>query len=142
MALSQGSEGAPTPVPVAFLLCDQVISDEATKKKTIVGVFDRILLGKFPGSHSPVAVYVRVVDAEGEYKLRVEYVQVASQSVLAVVDGTVHVKDRLRAGEFFIPLPPLPIPSPGEYEFRLWMNDRYIHRVRFNAVQQSTGGSQ
>ena len=30
------------PVPVAFLMCDQVMVDEATKTKTLVRVFDQI----------------------------------------------------------------------------------------------------
>ena len=80
--------GLPNPVPVAFLLCDQIPIDAATKKKTIVGVFDRIWARQFPAGHGPISLFIRVIDCEGEYSVRIEYVQVSNQSVLAKVEGT------------------------------------------------------
>lgn len=125
-------EGLP-PIPMAFLLCDQVISDEATKKKTLVGVFDRIWVSKFPTEHKPVALYARLYDAEGEYDVRVEYVKLSDESVLARANGKLQVRDRRKPVEFALALSSIPIPEPGEYEFRLWIGNRYIQKVRFVA---------
>jgi hypothetical protein len=118
---------------MAFLLCDQVISDEATKKKTLVGIFDRIWVSKFPTEHKPVALYARLYDAEGEYDVRVEYVKLSDESVLARANGKLQVHDRRKPVEFALSLSSIPIPEPGEYEFRLWIGNRYIQKVRFVA---------
>lgn len=136
MSKSEKKDGAPAPIPLAFLLCDQVITDENTKKKTLVSLFDRIWVNEFPTRHQGAALYVRLIGAEGNYNTRVEYVQVDSQDVLAETTGKMKVQDRHAPAEFSLALPPLPIPSAGEYEFRLWIDERYIQRVSFMAIQR------
>lgn len=126
----------PTPVSIAFLICDQVIVDRDSNKKTIVGVFDRINVRQFPTMYAPLSLYARVIDAEGEYDVRIDYVKVADEAALARIEAKAVARDRHAPAEFSFRLPPIPIPSAGEYEFRLWMNGRYIHRVKFNAVQR------
>ncbi len=123
------------PIPMAFLICDQVITDETTKKKTVVGIFDRIWVGKFPTIHHPIAVYVRFFDAEGTFEVKVQYVRVTDENVLAEAKMTMNVPQRKAVGEFSIAFPPIPIPEPGEYEFRLWLNNRYVQKVGFAALQ-------
>lgn len=136
MTEAEKKSSLPVPVPLAFLLCDQVITDADTKKKTLVGVFDRIWVNKFPTEHLGAALYARLIGAEGDYDIRVEYVQVDSQSILAEGTARMQVEDRHMPAEFSMVLPPLPIPSPGGYEFRLWMNERYIQRVSFIVAQR------
>jgi len=131
--MAEEQEALIPPIPVAFLLCDQVITDEVTKKKTLVGVFDRIWVSKFPTEHKPIALYARLFDAEGEYEVRVEYVKVADESVLSRATGKLRVRDRHKPVEFALTLPSIPIPEPGEYEFRLWVGNRYVQRVAFTA---------
>ena len=127
----------PTPVPVAFLICDQIPVDATTKKKTIVGVFDRIGVVQFPATHSPVWLFIRVIDSEGQYPIKIEYVQVSNQSILANVQGTVNSSDRHRYTDFVLQLPMIPIPEQGEYEFRLWMSNRFISSARLTALPSS-----
>jgi len=126
------------PITQTFLLCDQVITDEATKKKTLVGVFDRIWVSQFPAKHSPAALYIRLFDAQGDCDIRVDYVKADDQRMLGNVTGKMQSVKRHTTVEFAIALPPIDIPSPGEYEFRLWINDHYAHRVRFVAEQLRT----
>ena len=127
----------PTPVPVAFLLCDQISVDASSGKKTIVGVFDRIWVGQFPASHSPVWLYVRVIDCEGQYPVRVEYVQVSNQAILGRAEGTANSQNRHRYTDFVLQLPRIPLPEQGEYEFRLWMNNKFISSIRLTALPRS-----
>ena len=131
--MQENGHHAPTPVPVAFLLCDQIIVEAGSGKKTIVGVFDRVGVRQFPATHSPAWLYIRVIDCEGEYEHRIEYVQVATQKILARANGTATSKNRHVYAEFVLPCPPLQLPEPGEYEFRLWLNEKFISRVRVTA---------
>ncbi|OGF54497.1 MAG: hypothetical protein A2Z21_07255 [Candidatus Fraserbacteria bacterium RBG_16_55_9] len=123
------------PVPVALLLCDQIIVDELGKKKSLIGLFDRIWVGTFPTTHSPCALYFRGADAEGHFDILVQYVQSEGETTLGEVKGSL---DRQERGpiEFLITFPPIPIPNEGRYEFRLYVNGVYVHRVQFTAVQR------
>jgi hypothetical protein len=123
----------PTPVPVAFLLCDQISVDQTTGKKTIVGIFDRMLVGQFPTNYRPASLYARVIDCEGEYEVRVEYVQVSTQTVLGQAGGTLRSNNRHTYTDLVLPWPVIPILASGEYEFRLWMNNKFINSIRFTA---------
>lgn len=127
----------PTPVPIAFLSCDQILVDSGTGKKTIVGVFDRIWVRQFPARHGPVWLYVRVIDCEGQYPIRIEYVQVSNQTILGSAEGTTTSKDRHLYTDFVLQLPVIALPERGEYEFRLWMSNRFISSTRLTILPRS-----
>lgn len=131
------SSSLPTPVPVAFLVCDQILTDGTTGKKTIVGVFDRIWAERFPASHRPVWLFVRVIDCEGQYPYIIEYVRVSTQEILGKAEGTATSRDRQRYTDFVLQLPVIPLPEQGEYEFRLWMGNKFISSTRLTALPQS-----
>ena len=60
----------PVPSVIAILLCDRIIEEVGTHKKTLVGIFDRI---NVPAPvRMPLAFYARLTDAEGKYKFRVD----------------------------------------------------------------------
>jgi hypothetical protein len=129
-----------TPYPLAILLCDQIIVDEISKKKTLVGIFDLIYAKQFPIIHRPLSAYVRLTDAEGKYDFRMDYVQVKTDKRLGHAEiPAVSIPDRLKAHELVMEFPPIKIPKPGDYEFRLWANNRYLGRAKFTAVEVTKG---
>jgi len=123
------------PVPMAFLICDQVITDEATKKKTLVGVFDHIMVKQFPARHGPVALYARLFDSEGTHECGVDYIRTDTQEVLGNAKGQINVRSRNKSFEFSLNLPAIEIPEPGEYEFRLYLDNRMMHRARLTVLE-------
>ena len=128
--------GLLTPVPVAFLVCDQISVDRISGKKTIVGIFDRVWVAQFPTSQSPW-LYLRVIDAEGKYAIKFEYVQVSNQTVLAEGQGEIISSNRHQYTDLVLNWPVMPIPEPGEYEFRAWMNNKFISNTRVTARPRS-----
>ena len=140
--MSDSPKGASNPFPLAILICDSVYIDERSKKKVLVGIFDNINATEFPTEYKPLAIYARLIDAEGEYSFRFDYVQVKDDKLLGKASiPSVTIPDRLKVYDLVIEPPPIPLPEPGEYEFRLFANDRYIGRVKFNAVKIEPGKS-
>ena len=119
----------------AALVCDVAVADPGTGKKNLIGIFDRISVGKFPAAR-PMAVYVKLADAEGHYDLVVKYVERATNAELARVDGRIEVKDRLMSMDLYISFPPLPIPRPGRYEFQIWADSVFIGSTFLDAKQR------
>ena len=136
VTLKRNNVAAPTPVLIAFLVCDQIIEDAPTGKKTIVGVFDQIVADEFPVRHSPSSLYVKLIDCEGDYESRIEFAQVSTQAILLEWTGTCSSPSRHEYTELVLSWPPLPLPDPGEYEFRLWMNNKFVGNVRFKVSRQ------
>ena len=69
---------------VAAIVCDVAVADPTTNKKSLIGVFDRLSVGRFPAKR-PVSLYFKITDAEGNYDLDIRYVQSDTGKVLAKV---------------------------------------------------------
>lgn len=124
----------PTPFLLAMLVCDSVINDAATGKASIIGVFDTVWSPTFPTQRA-VSLYIRMTDAAGSYKVKLQFVRLEKDEVLATVEGAFTAEDRLRFVELSLGLPPVDLPAAGKYEFRLWANNRYVGRATFNAAK-------
>jgi hypothetical protein len=113
------------PVLVAALICDVAVMEPNTGKKSLISIFDRINVGKFP-TKRPVSMYMKITDAEGHYKTEVRYIHVNSGKILAKAEGELEAKNRLLSIDVVINFPPLPIPEKGRYEFQVWANNVFI----------------
>jgi hypothetical protein len=124
------TETNPIPTVLAFLICESVIHDAETQKKTLVGIFDRVLAGVAPTSLN-LALYAKLVEGSGQYtfKLRMvnlkdesPVVQVLLQATWANVEGPFELGANFRG---------LVIPQFGSYEFQIYGNDVYLGRAVF-----------
>ena len=128
----------PAPIPLAILLCDDSIRDSDTKKITLVGIFDQIKAKEFPTTYRPVSIYLRLIDAEGIYKFRIEFVLVSDDKILVEANiNAINIPNRLEPFTCVIKSTPLELPKEGQYEFRVWANDRYIGRAGLLAMKTS-----
>jgi len=130
------------PVSSAFLICDQVITETGTNKKTLVGVFSAMWVPSFPATHHKVALYYRGALEAGEHEFRIDYGARGSAVVLSKVEGVLHVQDGELPTELAANLPFLRVPSAGEYEFRLWIDGAYVQRAGFRVglLESDQGG--
>jgi hypothetical protein len=131
-----GQERQPSevvPVLVAVLVCDAGVADPSTGKKNLIGIFDRVFVRQFPASRA-MSVYVKLTDAEGQYRLIIRYVQTGSGRVLGEAAGEMKSTDRLTSADAILSFAPLPIPEAGRYEFQVWTNDAYLGGAFLDAV--------
>ena len=135
----------PRPTVQALLLCDYVITEEGTRKKTLVGVFDIINIPHTaPNPEARLVgarVYARLLDAMGRYIFRLDCVQVEGERVIArAVTPPIGVDDRLAPVDVTIEAPVVSFSEPGRYEFRLYANNAYVGHAPLRAVLLGTPG--
>ncbi len=126
------------PYLLAILVCDSATIDRNSGKKTLVGIFDRVIAGKFSTSRW-CSVYFKLSDAQGNYRFKVQYAQVETGNILAEAETkeALTIKNRLDTFDSLISFPrALPIPQAGQYEFRLYANDIFLGRIAINAMQR------
>ena len=127
---------SPNPSIQAFLVCDSVIEDSLTKKKSLIGIFTHLQAVTFPFQHHQVGLYFCLTDAEGTYHLEIDLVYVnTDQLVCRASLPDIAIQDRLQIADFGINMPALLFPAPGRYEFRLRMNGRVIAQKDFHVIQ-------
>ena len=130
----------------AFLVCDQVIEDSLTKKKSLIGLFTHLQAVVFPFQHQHMGLYFCLTDAEGTYRFDIDLVCLNDdQLICRATLPNIHIEDRLQISDFGINIPSLLFPAPGRYEFRLRMEGHLIAQKDFNVMQmahpQATGPS-
>jgi hypothetical protein len=127
-------EDAPIPSVLAMLICDQVIAEQGSGKKSLLGIFDNINAPGFP-TQIRLAIYVKIADAEGQYKFGIRLVHLKDETCIAEFHLDVTIADRTNSAELAINVLGMILPEPGKYEFQLWANEVYLHRITLNALQ-------
>jgi len=122
----------------AFLVCDQVIEDSLTKKKSLIGIFTHLQAGVFPFQHQQMGLYFCFTDAEGAYSFDIDLIYLNNEQLIcrATLPNIV-IGDRLQISDFGINIPSLIFPAPGRYEFRLRMDGSLIAQKDFSVMQLS-----
>lgn len=128
----------PTPSIQAFLVCDSVIEDSLTKKKSLIGLFTHLQAMTFPFQHHQIGLYFCLTDAEGTDHFDIDLMHVNSDQLVCRASlPDIVIGDRLQIADFGINVPALLFPSPGRYEFRLRMHGRVIAQKDFSVIQVS-----
>lgn len=123
---------APIPSVVAMLICDQIIVEQGTGKKSLIGVFEQINAFSFP-TQARLAIYVKLVDASGRYDFLIRVVNLKDETKVAEIKAVAPNLLPTAAAEFAINIDGIILPEVGKYEFQLYANDTYLHRVTMNA---------
>jgi hypothetical protein len=124
---------APIPSVVAMLVCDQVISEQGTGKKSLIGIFENISAPAFP-TQTRLAIYAKLVDASGYYHILIRLVNLKDESKVAEIKAELKIIDPTACAELALNIAGIILPAAGKYEFQLYANDAFLHRVTMNAV--------
>lgn len=128
------SMSPPRPSLTALLVCDMVIDDKATNKKSLIGTFTHIWAHSFPCVHHHMGVYFCLTDAEGQYDMVLRLVSSESEALIAEAGLSASIRDRLSITDFGINIPVVQFPVPGRYEFQLHANKEFLGRKEFRVT--------
>lgn len=121
----------PIPNVVAMLVCDQVIVEQGSGKKSLIGVFEQIKAFSFP-TQTKLAIYAKLADASGHYTFLIRLVNLKDETKVAELKAEANISEGA-TGEFAINIAGIVLPEAGKYEFQLYANDVYLHRVTMTA---------
>lgn len=82
-----------TPMGLALVVCDTIIEDKLTGKKTLVGLFDRVQTSRLPCVHPTMTIFVSLTGGRGEYPCEVVCRHTDSETVAFSAKGKVNLRD-------------------------------------------------
>ena len=124
------------PILKAMLLCDLTIVEEGTHKRTLVGLFDRIKATEFPSTHPSMSIYVQFREIEGQFNFMLELFDLdQGKSMNRAVIKDFRVQDRSRDCELVFNLMSVKFEQPGDYEFRIYVNDYIFGQKSFKVLK-------
>jgi len=110
---------------------------DAAGKLTAMGIFDTIFSPKFPARHRDmtlVAYLEGTFSEKGDQKLSVELRDDKGNKLISYEQTIALNPTNLRAG-IVLKIQDFVFQSPGEYEFVMFVNDRFLGRVTFKVQE-------
>ena len=104
-----------SPMGLALLICDSIIEDKLTGKKTLVGLFDRIQANKYPCMHPAMTVFVSLTGGRGHYECEVICRHQDNETVAFSAKGSVTLRDPRKVVDLVFRLNGVRFPKPGIY---------------------------
>jgi hypothetical protein len=119
------------PTLVSLLICDQVIDDKMSNKKSAIGIFNMILVGKLPAAIHQMAILASLTELSGKVELELRLVRDADDAVLFGGKGAVEAPDPLAVVDLLFSMTGVQIPAAGQYAFELLSKGEILGRRRF-----------
>jgi len=119
------------PLIHAMLICERVIVEEGSKKKTLVGIFARITCKKLPLIWPELWLYINLSDVVRRHIIKTELVCLEDNRQLLEVKGILEPK-KLLNWELAWSFRGIRFEKEGNYSFRFWVDDdiigeKYLH---------------
>ena len=121
----------PVPQLLAMLICDTIIHDSKTRKKTVVGIFDTITCKKIPFTHHSLSIYIVLTEGIGEYEGELKLICEDDETALCELKGPLAFTERLQRVELEFKLDGLVFPHFGKYRFDFLCDGRLVKSRKF-----------
>ena len=124
------------PILKAMLLCDQTLVEEGTRKRSLIGIFDRVKAGQIPSIHPSMSIYVQFREIEGVFDFTLELFDLSQGKTLhKATVKEFKVQEKSRDCELVFNLMSVRFDHVGEYEFRIFVNDMIFGQKSFQVMK-------
>lgn len=129
-------ERLPPPKILAFVICDSVIDDRATGKKSLIGLFNNISAKVFPCVHSILHVFVGLTEGHGEYQCSLTCIKDDGSKKVLNLSGPLKFNNPLDVAEVNFEIRGIVFPEPGVYRFEFNCDDVPVISRKFQVVER------
>ncbi|MFO0839261.1 MAG: hypothetical protein U1D55_12150 [Phycisphaerae bacterium] len=124
-----------TPTLVSILICDQVIDDKFTNKKSAIGLFNTIVASSLPSRVQQMAVLATLTEITSPTPLELRLLRDADNDVLFATQGRIDAPNPLATVDLVFTMAGIQFASTGQYAFELLSREVLLGRRRFHVVK-------
>lgn len=128
------TSGKPTPSVLSINICDSIIRDEATKKVSLIGLFNTIRANSFPCTHPQLHVYVALTNGHGKYKTDIRFSNLEEDKLIAGMVGELVFQNPLQVFEVNVCWQQLRFEKQGEYAVEVLCDGHLIGARKFRII--------
>lgn len=128
----------PKPVSLALVICDQIIDDRMTGKKTLVGLFNSIAARNFPCTHASMSVFVSMTDGHGKYDCELVCRDEENGQPLLQTKGPIEFANPTVVVDMVFALQGVTFPKPGLYAFEFYCDEELVAERKFNVAEMKS----
>jgi hypothetical protein len=120
----------------SFLICDQVITEAQTNKKSLIGIFNNIWSDHFPFPYNRFWVFIQLTNGQGRIGVDLRCVKdKETREILWSAKGEFDFPNPRTVVEMAFEFKNVVFPEPGPYAFELWQGDLFLHDKKFNVFK-------
>ena len=114
-----------------MVVCDTVIDDKRTNKKSLIGLFDNIYTSKIPSTHPRLNVFIVLTEGNGDYHCALKCVSEDTNKPLIELQGKIHCQNPQQKVEMNFEIIGLRFIDYGNYRFDFYCNDNPLISRKF-----------
>lgn len=114
------------PLALALIICDQIIVEEKTGKKTLIGIFNQIKVRQLPAVHRRMVVFVSVTGGRGDYDAKLRLSRDDQSNPEFELDAKITIPQPISVVEISFILENLHFTATGLYRFEFLCDDELI----------------
>lgn len=122
----------PKPVPLAMVVCDSIIDDRLSSKKSLIGIFNNIAVAELPCRQHSVYVYCVLTEGIGQYEGALKCTHLQSGLVIFNLSGAVKFPNPLSTVEFIFDMKNIVFSQEGVYVFELFCDNQPVISRKIN----------
>ncbi len=119
------------PTLVSLLVCDQVIDDRLSNKKSAIGLFNTVLVPSLPTRIHQLAVMATLTEITGRTPLQLRLMRDEDDSIMMQTRGHVDAPNPLAMVDLVFAMQGVPVAKAGQYAFELLSEGELLGRRRF-----------
>ena len=130
----------PHPSALALIICDTVIDDKVTNKKSLIGIFNNIHADKFPCIHPVMNIFLSLTEGHGDYDCSLVCVKEDDSQDIVKMSGSLKFNSPLSVVEAKFEIRGMVLPEPGTYRFDFLCGDVPVVTRKFNVIKLERKG--
>ena len=120
------SHASEEPMGLALVVCDTVIEDRHSGKKSLIGLFDRLHAPTFPCVHPTLSVMIALTNVSGELPCEITCRHAESGETAFAATGKVNFQDPGKVVELVFNFAGVRLPKPGKYDLNVMVDEMLI----------------
>ena len=109
-----------------MVICDSVITDEVTHKKSLIGIFNSLFAKEFPVHHPMLSIYVTVTDGRGKMPCLLRMIYLEDDKELFCLKGQIEMTDPMATAELVYTVTRVLFEKPGSYAIEFLIDNVLI----------------
>ena len=119
------------PKVLSMVICDEVLEDKRTNKKSLIGLFNRVNTVQFPAKLARMHLYFSLTNCHGKYQTTLQYGFLKGMKVLGQIHGQISCEDPNAILECDFELVDVVFAQEGFYNFEFLIEGKSLIERKF-----------
>ncbi len=124
----------PSPIPLGMVICDTIIEDKKTGKKSLIGMFSNVSTLQVPCPLNRFGVYISMTEGIGDYSCSLKCVRAVDNLMIGETRGSLKFEDRAHIVEIVLEITGLTVPEYGEYRLEFYCEEDLLISRKFTVT--------